>query len=274
MIATEPPPMNGIARERPDAVCLAFLAEPRAARSLEAVRMALVVLAAAGHIAIDVTPGGDGFVRVHRAPGRAAPAHIVAIYDVLRDAARSGRLSRIAAREALTRAYGQRFRRYGASMVAPVLVALGLLSHETTRVLGLFPVRRLRRTPGGDECATRLARRLASLHALPHLLDRDPAAALRLARQAGPLLLLSPAARTALPRLQALGPAALAATAYALVDEPEPEWLDLFEHVEGVMTIEFDGLLDAIEAIAGFGTDGGSSADGDAGGGDGGGGGD
>lgn len=257
-----------------DPVCAALLVDPRAKRAIDALRVALAVLAAAGHIVIDATPGGDSFVRVQKAPGPATPEHIVAVYRVLRDAARGGRLSRTATRDALAVAFGPSYSRYAKASVFPALVAGGMLHVETIRRLWLFNSQRVTRSAKGDALAKRVSRRLADLDTLPALVDTDPTRALQLARAAGPMLLLSPTTRTAIPRLQALSPSALPGTAYALIEEPEPEWLELFEHAETVLEIEFDSLLDAIEAIAGFGGDsdsGGSDSDG--GGGDGGGGG-
>lgn len=265
--------MSDLAPAGFDPVCLALLVNPHK-HAINALRVALVVLAAGGHIVIDSAPGGEGFVRIKQAPGPATPEHLVAVYRVLRDSARSDRLSRAAAQTALMTAFGSRFRNYALTSVAPVLIARGMLNIDATRVLGLFPSQRVRRTPTGDAIAKRLKQRLAELDTLPQLVDGDTTRALKLARAAGPLLLLSPGARKAIPRLQVLALASPSGAAYSLIEEPEAEWLELFEYAEELMSIEFDGLLDAIDAIAGFGGDGGSgSSDGD-GGGDGGGGGD
>lgn len=264
--------MNSMVPGKIDHVCLALLVDDGPARAINVLRIALAVLAGAGHIAIDATPGGERFVRVQRAPGPSAPEHIVMVYRTLRDAARNGLLSRASARAALTGAFGWRFRRYAHSNVAAALAAHGMLRIELTRVLWLFTVRRLRRTASGDAMAARLAHQLAQLDTLPQLIEGNPARALRLARAAGPLLLLSPVARSAIPRLQSLASAAMSGTAFALIDEPEPEWLDLLDHFELAMSVDFDILLDAIEAIAGFGGDGSSGSGSDSDGGDGGGG--
>jgi hypothetical protein len=268
--------MSDATRTTLDPVCLALLADPRPRRAIDVLRVALATLAAANHILIDSTPGGERFVRVQRAPGPNAPAHLVTVYRALRDAARSGQLSRAATQAALAQAFGTRFTRYADAEVAPALEARGLLRIETRRRLWVFSSRQMQRTASGDALAARLTRRVAELDTLPQLVDSNPARALRLARAAGPLLLLSPHARSSIPRLQALAVTALPGNAHALIDEPEPEWLELFEHAETLLSIDFDILLDAIEAIASFGDDAssGTSTDSDAGGGDGGGGGD
>jgi uncharacterized membrane protein YgcG len=278
ILTQKPPLMTATVRATIDPVSLALLVDPRPARAIDVLRVALAVLAAAGHLEIDATPRGETFVRVRHAPPPGTPEHIAAVFRVLRDADRGGGLSRASASQALTRAFGARFRRYVKSLVAPALATRGMLRIETTRLLWVFTALKLQRTAQGDTTARRLERQLAALDALPALVESDPVRAFQRARDAGPFLLLWPAARTSLPRLRALAPVALAASAYTLVEEPEPEWIDLLEHADLLMSIDFDSLLEVIDAIADFGGDGGSGtgADGDGGsdgGGDGGGGG-
>jgi len=275
-MASEVLPMSDLAPPGIDSICLALLVDPHPKHAIKALRVALVVLAAGGHIVIDAATGGESFVRVKQAPGAGTPEHLVAVYRVLRDSARSGRLSRAVAQTALVTAFGSGFRRYALDHVAPLLVANGMLNIEATRVLWVFPSQYVRRTPAGDAIAKGLQQHLTELDTLPKLIDDDAARALKLARAAGPLMLLSPGARQAIPRLQALALASPSSAAYTFIEEPEAEWLQLLEHAEELMSVDFDGLLDIIEAIAGFGGDGGSGSgsDGDGGGGDGGGGGD
>jgi hypothetical protein len=126
-------------------------------------------------------------------------------------------------------------------------------------VLWLFTRQRTEPTAAGERVLARLAPCLAELDELPQRLMTDPPAALRLARVAGPLLLLSAGARRALPHLRSLA----AVAAYALLEgERESEWLDLFEHAEALLSIDTDLLFALLDAIADFADGGSTNSDG------------
>ncbi len=271
-LASEDVPMPDNSLATTDPVCLAVLVDPESAPAVDAMRMALVSLAAAGYIAIDTAPGGDSFLHVRHAPAVGSPAHLVAVYRVLSGAAVQGRLSRVATQQSLSKAFGGRFKRYVKSYVDSALVAQGLLQIKLERFLWVFTVRHKLRTVTGTRLGKRLSRQLSTLDILPRLIKDDPLRALQLARAAGPFLLLSPAAREALPRLRKLAPALPALALDSAFEQREPAWLELFEQMEMLMTIDFDTLFATIEAVAEIGGEGlfGSSSDSD-GGGDGGG---
>jgi hypothetical protein len=270
--------MNPIATPLLDPVALAVLHDPRPAQAITPLRVALAVLAIEGAITIDASAGDAGFVSLRRPPPARLPAHTAAVHTALASAAANGMLSRSAAQGALARAFGSGFAGYTTASVLPSLVAGGLASQTTTRLLGLFTRRRTARTAAGDLALARLAPLVAELDALPQWLASDPPAALRLARAAGPLLLLSAGARRALAQLRTLAPAAAAHG--LLEDARQSAWLDLFEHAEALLSIDTGLLLTLLDALADFAdgspgsNDGSRGEDGVGDGGDGGGGGD
>ena len=114
-----------------------------------------------------------------------------------------------------------------------------------------------------------------ALEELPALMETHPDQALRLAQQAGILLLMSPKARRQIPALRKLlasrggGDLGLASTAH--IGKSESEWGSLFDLCEIGLELDIETLFDCVESVGDFtsGTDGSTSdGGGDGGGGD------
>lgn len=169
--------------------------------------------------------------------------------------------------------FGIGFGRYVHDAVAPGLIKRRLLTRTESKVFGLFPRIRYQRSPSGDALARPLERLMLAVEQVPSLIESDPIQAMRLARSAGVLLVMSPNARKQIPKLRKMFVARsddLAPLTYNLIeDDREGEWDQLLEL--GDMALDFDvpALLDGLDAVGDF-TSGGDSSFSD-GGGDGGG---
>lgn len=207
-------------------------------------------------------------------PDHPLARHLAALESALRlAAARSITGAEVAS--ALQDRFGPSYKRYVHDDVAPSLVARGLLTRQNDKLLGLFPRMRYTRTARGEALAIAVGRRRSAADAIPRLLGTDPAQAVRVARSAGLLILLSPTARRAVPKLRrTVAECADIDALLALLPEDERDVGDgefLFDLEELAWTLDLHALLAGIEAVtdAAGGADGGSTD----GGGDGGGGG-
>lgn len=260
----------------------ALLLAPAGGTAAKCIQAGLLSLLDAGRIAFEQGPGPLKRVVLILLPLDAArrgslPAHLEALGRALAAHSRGTRLDPPEVVRCLQRAFGVSFRRFVHDEVAPSLIKRGLLTRTDGRWFGLFPRIIYRRTPAGEALAAPLERLKDAIDDLPALIKRDPDAALRLARSAGVMLVMSPTARRQIPALRALfdqrgGDSGI--TAYVAIDsggeddERIGHWLDI-----GDLALEFDlpSLFDSIDAVGdatGGGDGGGSDGGGNGGGGD------
>ncbi|MCY7279922.1 MAG: hypothetical protein LH610_03330 [Sphingomonas bacterium] len=204
-------------------------------------------------------------------PADELPAHIVALGRALTDDGKGPRLTGSQVIHALQRAFGMGYRRYVTDQVAPSLIKRGLLERIDDKWLGLFARVRYVRTARGAAMAVPFERLMLAIEQLPAMIDRDPDQAIRLARSAGVLLIMSPKAWRQIPALRKLlaerdddG----ASIAYVAIDFEHEGKLDQLLDI-GDMALEFDflSLFDSIEAVGDLTSSSDSSSDGGNGGG-------
>lgn len=206
--------------------------------------------------------------------GEPLPAHIEALGRALTAYGKGPRLTSSQVIHALQRAFGMSYRRYVYDAVGPSLIKRGMIDRIDDKWLGIFPRVRYRRTARGEAMAAPFERLMLAIERLPAMIGRDPEQAIRLARSAGVLLIMSPKARRQIPALRKL----LAErgddadfVAYVAIDADSEDKLELLLDI-GDMALEFDvgSLFDSIDAVGDLTSGGDSGSDG----GDGGGGGD
>jgi hypothetical protein len=211
-------------------------------------------------------------------PGPDSVQHLAALELCLRDAAGGGSLVGSSLASALQDRFGPAYKRFVHDEVAPSLVHRGLLKREDGKLLRLFPRIRYARTPAGDALAAVIQPRLFAAARIPALLKTDPGAAVRTARAAGLLLILSPKARRAVPALRkACAEYDDVDAVLALLSEEDRDTGDLecLLDLEALaLSMDFEALLGALEVVIDAAADAAAgSSDGGGDGGDGGGGG-
>jgi hypothetical protein len=204
------------------------------------------------------------------------PRHLAVLETALVDQGKGNRLTAAEVLRALQKRFGHDYRRYLHEEVAPELIRRNLLTRTDGRWLGLFPRILYERTASGDLLSAPLRQLMTEIERLPALLKSDPEQALRLARSAGALLILSPEALRQLPRLRSLfeqeGDDVAVLSILALGGEDQGEWDAVLELGDLATVFDVFGLFDSLETVGDFTSSGDSSSS--DGGGDGGGGGD
>jgi hypothetical protein len=259
----------------------AFLLVPKASSASKCLQAALLSLLSTGRIAIDQPSSvfKEATLIVTRdAPPTAQtlPAHLKVVEEALTSFSADDRMVSARVLQALQKRFGSDFRRYIHDDVAPALVQRELLIRTDGRWLGLFPKISYERTKRGETIIAPLERLLSAVNQVPSLIERDPDAAIKIAMEAGALLVMSPPARRKLPALKKLlaeradGDVPLfTTTGIGNNDGGEAErFLDIAD-IE--VSLDTATLFDSIDAVGDF-TSGGDSSSSD--GGDGGGGGD
>ncbi|MFN7026715.1 MAG: hypothetical protein ACK4QP_19810 [Pseudorhizobium sp.] len=177
---------------------------------------------------------------------------------------------------ALQKRFGYSFHRYVHDEVAPSLIERDLIVRKDSKLLGLFPRISYERTAQGAALTSPLEHMMSAVNRLPSLIESNPDEALNIAMSAGALLVMSPPARRQIPALRKLfvkrGDDFVPMTTMPGMSEHQGgetgKFLDLSDMA---LSLDFDALLNSIEAVGDF-TSGGDSSSSD--GGDGGGGGD
>lgn len=257
-----------------------LLLAPTGATAKKCIEAALLSLIDCGRIAVEPSsnpfkPSALLLTASAAATADPLPAHLEVVERALVDHGKGDRLVASQVVHALQKRFGLGFARYVHHQVAPSLMSRALLARTDSKWLGLFPRTVYRRLPPGDELAAPLERLMAAVERMPSLIRSEPERALRLARSAGVLLILSPKARRKIPKLRRLlaerGDEG-ASLAYFPVECDMPKWERVLEL--GDMALDFDlvSLFDGLNAVGDF-TSGADSSSSD-GGGDGGGGGD
>jgi hypothetical protein len=212
------------------------------------------------------------------APGTAKtlPTHVKVVEEALTSSCAGDRLVSSKVLQALQKRFGYNFRHYIHDEVAPALVQRGLLIRTDSKWLGLFPKISYERTEQGAAITAPLERLMSAVNQVPSLIERDPDAAIKVAMEAGALLVMSPPARRKLPALRKLltargdGDVPLFTTT-AISNNEGSEAGKLLDLAEMGLSLDAVALFDGIDAVGDF-TSGGDSSSSD--GGDGGGGGD
>ena len=257
----------------------AFLLAPRASTASECLQAALLSLLSMGRIAIE-QPNGllqeIALLVTKDAPSTAnpLPSHLGAVEEALTTSGAGGRLVSAKVLHALQKRFGYNFRRYIHDEVAPALVCRELLIRKDGKWLGLFPKITYERTARGLAITAPLERLMSSINQVPSLIERDPDAALKIAMEAGALLVMSPPARRQLPALQKLlterGDSYVPlSTTSGISDDDNCEGDKLLEFADIGLTLDAASFFDSIDAVGDFtsGGDGSSSDGGDGGGG-------
>jgi hypothetical protein len=139
-------------------------------------------------------------------PGEIAalPRHLGTVWYALEPHAHGGQIDTSQTAKALRQAFGSDLRGYVGDVLAPPLVQAGWLRQEQRRFLRLIPYQTLERTPAGEARVRPMLRLLEEAKGIRKLLRDDPDRALSLAQAAGIMLVLSPQARAAIPKLKQL----------------------------------------------------------------------
>lgn len=254
----------------------AFLIAPKARTGHQCLEAGLLALLGAGRVRVEGAAGmfsEPALVLEPSASGAVLPRHVAAIEQALAGYGSGNRLTRTQVLHALQKRFGYGYGRFVHEEIAPALIGRGLVGRTDGKWLGIFPRIRYARTPAGDAMAAPLERLMAEVERFPSLIESDPDAAIRLARSAGVLLVMSPKARRQIPALRTLlaerGDDS-AAVIYASSDTgPDRDWELGVEGSDMALSFELDALFDGLDAASDFtsGGDGGSSDGGDGGGG-------
>lgn len=252
----------------------ALLIAPSGSSGAKCLQAGLLSLLGSRHVALEPkrTVFRQHALNLLGGDGTPLPRHLAALKAALAGYKSAPLLTSSQVIHALQKKFGLDYRRFIHEELAPGLAARGLLTHEDRKFLGVIPYRRYRRTPAGEALAAPLSRLMKAIDDLPKMIASDPERARLLARSAGVLLVLSPTARRAIPKLKALferhdGGDATFAFSY-VAEEPEEEWETLVELGDVALELDAAGFFDSLDAIGDFtGGDGGGDG-GDGGGGD------
>lgn len=257
-----------------------LLLAPKSGTANRCVQAGLLSLLSAGRIAIEQASGplNESALLLHPPTdgARAQPGHLAALESALANHGKGNRLVSSEVRRALQSRFGYGYGRYLHEEVAPGLIECGLLIRTDGKWLGLFPRIGYQRTSRGDAVVAPLESLMSAVETLHSIIKKDPEQAIRLARSAGMLLVMSPKARRQIPALRKLlaerGEDWALPTHFPIESEREHEWEADLELADIARALDIGRLFDGLDAVAEFtgGGDGGSSD----GGGDGGGGGD
>jgi hypothetical protein len=259
----------------------AFLLAPTASSASKCLQAALLSLLSTGRIAIEQPSSvfkESALIVTREAPPKATslPSHLKVVEESLTSYGAGDRLVSSKVLNVLQKRFGYDFRCYVHDEVAPALVKRELLIRQDGRWLGVFPKISYERTAAGAAITTPLERLVAAVNQVPSLIERDPDAALKVATEAGALLVMSPPARRQLPALRKLliergdGYVPLS-TMPGISDDEGSEAEKSADLADMGLSLGAETLFDGIDAVGDF-TSGGDSGSSD--GGDGGGGGD
>jgi len=254
----------------------ALLVEPSIYSAGKCLQATLLSLLGLGHLVIHESRGFFSTSRTLRlldGDGRPLPPALAVVKNALLSHGRGRVLRSGEAVKALKKGFGLDYRQYVDDKLAPDLIERGLLCREQRKFLGLIPYSAYARTPSGEARAAPLIRLLEEAGGIRKLIKHDPDRAIRIARMAGVLLVLSPAAKVQIPKLKALmaDRAADAGSGGGYVDDSADGsgWQLGIDFGSFDFSADIGGLLDGVGSVGDF-TDGDGGGDG----GDGGGGGD
>jgi len=201
------------------------------------------------------------------------PRHLVVLERALLDYGKGKRLVSSEVVHALQKRFGYGYERYLQDEVAPGLIERNLLTRTDSKRFGLLRRVTYQRTPRGEALAAPLQRLMLAIETMPSLLTTDPEQAIRLARSAGILLVMSPKARRQIPKLRKLledrGEDWAALAIMPVASDREREGEQVLELGDMVLAFDVESLFDGLAAVGDFtsGADSSSSDGGDGGGG-------
>jgi hypothetical protein len=184
----------------------ALLIEPRRSSAPQCIQAALLTLLGRGHIAIEEEGRllKTRYLRLRPGDSEPLPRHLATVKNALDVYTRFGRARSDQAVRSMQKAFGNDYRKYVHEILAPPLISRGLLKREERKFLGLIPYYHYERTMAGEAKVRPLIRLLDEAGGIKKLIRNDPDRAIRIARMAGVLLVLSPAAKAQIPKLKAL----------------------------------------------------------------------
>ena len=253
----------------------ALLVEPRRSSASQCIQAALLTLLGRGHIAIEEQGRflKTRYIRLRPGNGEPLPRHLATLKNALDVYTRFGMVRSDQAVRSLQKAFGLDYRKYVHEVLAPPLISAGLLKREERKFLGLIPYLHYERTMAGEAKVRPLIRLIEEAGGIKKLIKQDPDRAIRIARMAGVLLVLSPAAKAQIPKLKALmaerGTDSGGGGYYADGGSDEEGWQLGVDCGSFDFSADVGGWLDCISSVGDF-----TGGDGGDGGGDGGGGGD
>lgn len=257
-----------------------LLLDPGTNVASQCIQAGLLSLLDSGRIVFEPSsnPFRQSALRVSSRSGSGAPlpSHLEALERALLDYGKGDRLVSSRVVQAFQNRFGYGYGRYVHDELAPGLIKRDLLVREDYKWLGFFNRVRYRRTARGDALAMPIERLMAEIEDLPSLIAADPERAIRLARSAGVLLIMSPKARRQIPKLQKLlakrGDDSASFAYLPLETDDEADWDQLLELGDMALAFDVTALFDMIDAVGDFtsGDSGSSDGGGDGGGGGGG----
>lgn len=184
----------------------ALLIEPARSTAAQCIQAALLTLLGRGHLAIEEQGRffKARYLRLRPGDGGSLARHLATLKNAIDVNSRFGMVRSDQVVRALQQAFGNDYRKYVHDILAPPLIAAGLLRREERKFLGLIPHYRYERTAAGEAKVGRLIRLIDEAGGMKKLIRTDPDRAMLIAHLAGVLLVLSPAARAQLPKLKAL----------------------------------------------------------------------
>lgn len=253
-----------------------FLLDPGIGVASKCLQAGLLCLLDAGRIEFERSsnPFRQPALRIASSSGSGPPlpTHIEALERALVDYGKGDRLVGTQVVDALQKRFGYGYGRYVNDELAPGLIKRDLLTREDYKWLRLFNRVRYRRTARGDALAVPIERLMAQVGNLPSLIAADPERAIRLARSAGVLLIMSPKARRQIPKLQKLlakrGDDSASLAYLPLETDDEADWDQLLELGDMALAFDVGALFEMIDAVGDLTSGDSTSSDG---GGDGGG---
>lgn len=248
-----------------------LLVKPARSSATHCIQAALLTLMGQGHLTIEE----EGrfikrrFLNLRHVDGDPLPPHLAIVKNCFDVRDNGGRVRSDQAVRSLQKAFGSGYRTYVHDVLAPPLIARGLLRREERKFLGLIRYLHYESTMAGEAKVATLRKLLDEAGGIKKLISTDPDRAIRIARAAGVLLILSPEAKAQLPRLKVLmhdRGSGDGGGVYPCDDSNDSDWNTGIDLSTFDFATEFS-MLDSIGSVGDFtGDDGGGDSGGDGGG--------
>jgi hypothetical protein len=256
----------------------ALLLVPSSSTATACVQAGLLSLLGAGRINFERASSLFQQCSIHlnssAATAAPLPRHLAVLEQALGGYGKGDRLLSSEVLHALQKRFGVGFGGYLRDEVAVGLIERGLLTRTDGKWLGLLPRVTYQRTSRGDAVIAPVQRLIGATDELKSLLASNPDEAIRLARSAGVLLVMSPKARRQVPKLRKLFDQrredVTTMASFSIGGDRASDSDDAFELGDLGLALESVVLFESLDIVGDF-TSGGDSSSSD--GGDGGGGG-
>ena len=184
----------------------AFLLKPSSSSAAQCLQAALLTLLDRGYLELGETGTffNEKTLRLKRGDLSLLPEHLSEVMTALSVFENGPVLTSSEVARALQRTFGAGYDTYIHEVLAPDVIRRGLVMREERKLLWLIPYTKYEHTPLGRARADRIAKLMDELGNLGDLLRRSPMRAEQLAKAAGVLLVLSPAARAHAATLKAM----------------------------------------------------------------------